>query len=227
MTEGLEIVAKVRTDFPDKFGVPRQSGLADTLATVVFEPGFRDLRYLRGIEGYSHLWLLWLFSKAGRTERFSPTVRPPKLGGNIRMGVFATRSPFRPNRIGLSSVRLERVEADTPEGPLLHVVGADLIDGTPIIDIKPYVRYTDSHEDAVSGFAVDDAGFEVECPETLLERLPENRRGPLLSVLRQDPRPGYHNEPDRVYGFPYAGFDIRFTVDGTRLTVTEIVPVYQ
>ncbi len=220
----MKIIAKVKSDFRDKFGVPRQSGLAETHATVVFEPEFRDAGFIRGIEGYSHLWLLWLFSKAGNTKRFSPTVRPPKLGGNVRVGVFATRSPFRPNRIGLSSVRLDSVETGSEDGPLLHITGADLIDGTPVIDIKPYIAYTDSHPEASSGIAVKDAGLTVECPETLLERLPENRRDALISVLRQDPRPGYHNEPHRVYGFPYAGFDVKFTVDGTKLTVSDIVP---
>ena len=196
----MHIIARIRSDFPTKFGIPRQSGLADAPARIVFEPEYRNADALRGIEGYSHLWLLWHFSEAER-EGWSPTVRPPKLGGNRRMGVFATRSPFRPNAIGLSSVRLARAELQTPEGPVLHVLGADLMDGTPILDIKPYLAYTDAHPDAAGGFA-----YKV------------------LQRLAQDPRPGYQDEPDRVYGFPFAGFEVRFSVSDSRLTVVSIEP---
>lgn len=220
----MHIIARIRSDFPTKFGVPRQSGLADTMAAVVFEPEYRNADALRGIEGFSHLWLIWQFSGAVR-EGWSPTVRPPKLGGNKRVGVFATRSPFRPNAIGLSSVRLARVEAQTPDGPVLHVSGADLMDGTPILDIKPYLAYTDSHPNARSSFALTGDALRVDCPAALLGHLPENKRAPLLSILAQDPRPGYQHEPGRVYGFPFAGFEIRFTVAEDTLTVTAIDPV--
>ena len=221
----MHIIAHIRTDFPTKFGIPRQSGLADAPARIVFEPEYRNADALRGIEGFSHLWLLWHFSEAER-EGWSPTVRPPKLGGNKRVGVFATRSPFRPNAIGLSSVRLDRAELHTPEGPVLHVLGADLMDGTPILDIKPYLAYTDAHPDAAGGFAYQALQriLPVDCPPTLLARLPEDRREALLAVLAQDPRPGYQNEAGRVYGFPFAGFEVRFTVADGRLTVVSIQP---
>ncbi len=221
----MHIIARIRSDFPTKFGIPRQSGLADAPARIVFEPAYRNADALRGIEGFSHLWLLWHFSEADRTG-WSPTVRPPKLGGNKRMGVFATRSPFRPNPIGLSSVRLVRVELQTPEGPVLHISGADLMDGTPILDIKPYLAYTDAHPDAAGGFAyqVLQRTLPVDCPPALLACLPENRRDALLAVLAQDPRPGYQDEPGRVYGFPFAGFEVRFTVTDGRLTVVSIEP---
>ena len=221
----MHIIARIRSDFPTKFGIPRQSGLADAPARIVFEPAYRNADALRGIEGFSHLWLLWHFSEADRTG-WSPTVRPPKLGGNKRMGVFATRSPFRPNPIGLSSVRLVRVELQTPEGPVLHISGADLMDGTPILDIKPYLAYTDAHPDAAGGFAyqVLQRTLPVDCPPALLACLPENRRDALLAVLAQDPRPGYQDEPGRVYGFPFAGFEVRFTVADGSLTVVSIEP---
>ena len=222
----MHIIARIRTDFPTKFGIPRQSGLADAPARIIFEPEYRNADALRGIEGYTHLWLLWHFSEAER-DGWSPTVRPPKLGGNQRMGVFATRSPFRPNAIGLSSVRLERVELHTPEGPVLQVRGADLMDGTPILDIKPYLPYTDAHPDADGGFAAQalQQTVAVACPPALLARLPADRRQALLDVLAQDPRPGYQHEPGRVYGFPFAGFEVRFTVEDGRLTVVSIEPV--
>lgn len=221
----MHIIARIRSDFPTKFGIPRQSGLADAPARIVFEPAYRNADALRGIEGFSHLWLLWHFSEADRTG-WSPTVRPPKLGGNKRMGVFATRSPFRPNPIGLSSVRLVRVEPQTPDGPVLHISGADLMDGTPILDIKPYLAYTDAHPDAAGGFAyqVLQRTLPVDCPPALLACLPENRRDALLAVLAQDPRPGYQDEPGRVYGFPFAGFEVRFTVADGSLTVVSIEP---
>ena len=212
------IIARIRTDFPTKFGIPRQSGLADVPARIVFEPEYRNADALRGIEEYSHLWLIWQFSEAVR-ESWSPTVRPPKLGGNRRVGVFATRSPFRPNAIGLSSVRLHRVEYGTPEGAMLHISGADLMDGTPIFDIKPYLAYTDSHPEASGSFALAGDAVRVECAEGVLDALPQEKRETLLRVLAQDPRPGYQHEAGRVYGFPFGGFEVRFTVADGVLTV--------
>lgn len=220
----LEPIAHIRTDFPGKFGLPRQSGLVEELTgRIVFTPAYRDIAALRGIEGYSHLWLLWRFSLAERAG-WSPTVRPPRLGGNTRMGVFATRSPFRPNSIGLSCVRLEGVEPDTPEGPCLLVSGVDMADGTPILDIKPYLPFADSRPEAADGFAgeVREDGLEVACPPELLDCLPEGKRAALLGLLAQDPRPSYQNDPARVYGFSYAGHEVRFTVTGELLTVREI-----
>ena len=225
-TVPMHIIARIRSDFPTKFGIPRQSGLADAPARIVFEPEYRNADALRGIEGFSHLWLIWQFSEAVR-DGWSPTVRPPKLGGNRRMGVFATRSPFRPNAIGLSSVRLDRVELHTPDGPVLHVSGADLMDGTPIFDIKPYLAYTDAHPEASGGFALQnrDGVLQVCCTDALLDHLPAGRRDALLAVLAQDPRPGYQHEPDRVYGFPFAGCEVRFSVEGSILTVQDIIPI--
>lgn len=220
----LRIIAHIHSDFPTKFGIPRQSGLIHELkAAVVFEPEYRNPDALRGLEGYTHIWLIWQFSETAR-QGWSPTVRPPRLGGNTRMGVFASRSPFRPNPIGLSSVRLERIELQSPFGPILHVAGADLMDNTPIYDIKPYLPYVDSHPDAAGGFALQShEGFlQVNVPSGLLERIPPDRRDALLAVLAQDPRPAYQNTPDRVYGMEYAGFEIRFTVSGHTLTVCEI-----
>ncbi len=220
-TVEMHIIARIHSDFPTKFGIPRQSGLADVPARIVFEPEYRNADALRGIEGFSHLWLIWQFSAAVR-DGWSPTVRPPKLGGNKRIGVFATRSPFRPNEIGLSSVRLDRVELNTPDGPVLHISGADLMDGTPIFDIKPYLAYTDSHPEALGGFALTTDAVRVACPAQLLDKLPEERRQTLLNVLAQDPRPGYQHEAGRVYGFPFAGFEVKFTVEGDLLTVRQI-----
>ena len=219
----LKIIARIETDFPEKFGIPRQSGLVEELqGTVVFEPDFRSPEAVRGLEGFSHLWLLWQFEGTER-ERWSATVKPPRLGGNTHMGVFATRSPFRPNPIGLSCVRLEEVRF-TDRGPELRVFGADLRSGTPILDIKPYLPYTDCHPEASGGFAEPLAAYEltVDCPAEYLARLPEEKRHALLKVLAQDPRPAYHRDPARRYGFSFAGFEVRFTVDGTRLTVTDI-----
>ena len=218
-------IAKMRSDFPSKFGIPRQSGLVQELqSTIVFEPEFRNPDTLRGLEGYSHLWLIWQFSEAVRTD-WSPTVRPPRLGGNTRMGVFATRSPFRPNNLGLSCVRLIGIEQTPNQGTVVHVAGADLMDGTPIFDIKPYVPYSDCHPDAAGGFT-DTAGeflLQVDFPPALLAKLPENKREATIGVLSHDPRPSYQRDPDRVYGLPFAGFDIRFTVRGDVLQVCDVV----
>ena len=220
----LRVIARIHSDFQEKFGIPRQSGLVKELrATVVFEPEYRNPDALRGIEGFSHLWLIWQFSEAVRAE-WSPTVRPPRLGGNARMGVFATRSPFRPNAIGLSCVRLEDVRQDPVLGPVLDVSGADLLDGTPIYDVKPYLPYADCRPEAVGGFAAaaPTSRLRVICPDDLLEQLPSEKREALLGVLAQDPRPSYQDDPQRVYGMRFAGMDVRFTVDGDELTVCEI-----
>ena len=220
----LKIIARIHSDFPEKFGIPRQSGLVDELkATVVFEPEFRNPDALRGLDGFSHLWLVWQFSKAVR-EDWSPTVRPPRLGGNERLGVFATRSPFRPNPVGLSCVRLEGVEHHPQLGPVLRVAGADLMDGTPIFDVKPYLPYADCRPEAVGGFASQpkEATLRVDCPEPLLALFPADRRAALLAVLAQDPRPAYQDDPERVYGFGFAGHNIRFTVRDGVLTVRSI-----
>ena len=225
MERRIKIIAHIHTDFPTKFGIPRQSGLVENEAIIVFEPEYRNEDALRGILGFSHLWLIWEFSKAVK-EDWSPTVRPPRLGGNEKMGVFATRSPFRPNPIGLSSVRLLGTE-QTSKGTDLRVSGADLMDGTPIYDIKPYLAYTDAHPDAVGGFTdgKTDNAITVEVPPVLLTKLPEEKRAPLIAVLEQDPRPRYLNDPNRVYGFPFAGFEIRFSVREHTLTVLEVEPI--
>ena len=218
-------IARMKSDFSTKFGIPRQSGLVQELrSTVIFEPEFRNPDALRGIEDFSHLWLIWQFSEAVRTE-WSPTVRPPRLGGNTRMGVFATRSPFRPNNLGLSCVRLLGVEHTEQYGTVLHVGGADLMDGTPIFDIKPYIPYADCQPDAAGGFT-DSAGdflLSVDFPPALLALLPEDKREAAVAVLSHDPRPSYQRKPDRIYGVSFAGFDIRFTVEDTTLTVVEIL----
>lgn len=217
-------VARIRSDFPEKFGVPRQSGLVEALtAAVIFEPEYRDPSAFRGLEGFSHLWLIWEFSQA-RREGWSPTVRPPRLGGNKRLGVFATRSPFRPNPIGLSCVRLIEVKQDRELGPVLVVAGADLTDGTPIYDIKPYLPYADCRPEAAGGFAARPEELEVDCPAELLLRVPEDKRAALLAVLAQDPRPRYQDDPDRVYGMTFAGLEIKFRAAGERLTVAAIDP---
>lgn len=220
----LNVIARIRNDFPTKFGLPRQSGLINTLlSAVVFEPAYRNPDALRGIDGYSHIWLLWGFSTFVR-ESWSPMVRPPRLGGNRRMGVFATRSPNRPNPIGLSCVRLERVESG-PEGDVLIVSGADMMDGTPVFDIKPYLPYADCKPEATGGFTDDTAftALHVVFPERWLSMVPEARRETLLSVLASDPRPAYQHDPARVYGFGYAGMDVRFTVKDGVLTVCEVL----
>lgn len=217
-------IARMRSDFPDKFGIPRQSGLVKELtSTIVFEPEFRNADALRGIDGFSHLWIIWQFSEAVR-KGWSPTVRPPRLGGNARMGVFATRSPFRPNSLGLSCVELLQAEQTADRGTVLHVAGADLMDGTPIFDIKPYIPYGDCHPEAIGGFA-DAAGeflLKVDFPPALLEKLPEEKRTAAIGVLSHDPRPSYQRDPTRVYGLAFAGLNIRFTVAGDVLTVTAV-----
>lgn len=217
-------IARIRSDFSEKFGIPRQSGLVEELtATVVFEPPYRDPSALRGLEGFSHIWLIWEFSKARRAG-WSPTVRPPRLGGNRRLGVFATRSPFRPNPLGLSCVRLLAVRQDQDLGPVLLVAGADLMDGTPIYDVKPYLPYADCKPEAAGGFASQPKGADltVDCPAELLEAVPEDKRSALLAVLAQDPRPQYQDDPARVYGMAFAGAEVKFRVDGDMLTVLEI-----
>lgn len=220
----MDVIAVMHSDFPTKFGIPRQSGLAEALqSTIVFEPAYRNPEALRGIEGFSHLWILWQFSQAVRQD-WSPTVRPPRLGGNTRMGVFATRSPFRPNAIGLSCVRLLSVEHTQDMGTVLHIGGADLMDGTPILDIKPYIPYCDAHPEAMGGFTQDAGDFilEVDFPENLKQRLPAEKQEAICQVLSHDPRPSYQKDSDRVYGLSFAGHDIRFTVKDKVLTVVDV-----
>ena len=220
----MKIIAKIHNDFKEKFGIPRQSGFSgELLSRIVFEPKYRNPDALRGIEGFSHLWLIWQFSESIRDE-WSPTVRPPRLGGNKRVGVFATRSPFRPNPIGLSSVKLVSVEATEAEGTVLIVSGADLLDGTPIYDIKPYVAYSDCHTDAVSGFAdpVREYKLNVVFCKDLLSKVCISKQKPLLQILEQDPRPSYQNDPDREYGMRFSDYEIFFKVEGDTLTVTRV-----
>lgn len=221
----MQIIARIHTDFPTKFGIPRQSGLASALeSTIVFEPEFRNPDALRGIEDFSHIWLIWQFDRALR-EGWSPTVLPPKLGGKTRVGVFATRSPFRPNSIGLSSVRLTGVELQTKDGPILHVAGADLVDGTPIFDIKPYLPYADAHPDAVDGFEGKRHAepLRVVFPPELEAQIPPEKREGLRQALACGPIPGYQHDPTRRYGFNFCGRDVRFTIEDGTLTVVEIV----
>ena len=220
----MRIIAHIETDFPTKFGIPRQSGIIASLqGRIVFEPGYRNAEAVRGLEDFSHLWLIWEFSEAKR-EEWSPTVRPPRLGGNVRKGVFATRSPFRPNPIGLSCVKLERIEIDPKDGPVIFVSGIDMMDGTPIYDIKPYIAYTDSHPEAVSGFASKPAEYllEVDFPENLLQKVPELQRESLIAVLQHDPRPQYHDDPERVYGMVFGALEVKFRVVGTLLSVVSV-----
>ena len=217
-------VARIRSDFPEKFGIPRQSGVVKSLeAKILFEPEFRVMDAVRGLEDFSHIWLIWEFSEAVR-DTWSPTVRPPRLGGNVRMGVFATRSPFRPNPIGLSCVKLLKVEQDETLGPVLTVAGADLMDGTPIYDIKPYIPYADCHPDAKGGFTtnVEMRPLAVKFPAELLEKVPQENREALIGVLEQDPRPRYQKDPERVYGLSFAGMEIKFTVSDRTLSVVEL-----
>lgn len=220
----FQIIAHIENDFTAKFAIPRQSGLVDSvISRIVFTPEYRNETALRGMEGYSHLWLLWVFSQAIR-EHWSPTVLPPRLGGKTRMGVFATRSPFRPNPIGLSSVRLHGIDLHAPDGPVLYVAGADLMDGTPILDIKPYLAYTDSHPDAKGGFSdpVRDYALEVQFPPALLAQVPEHLRESAIAILAQDPRPSYQHDPERIYGAAFGGWDFRFQVRDNVLTVVEV-----
>lgn len=223
--DALKTIATIKSDFTTKFGIPRQSGLSrGQLSTIVFEPEYRDENALRGLDGYSHIWLIWGFSEV-KAERWAPMVKPPRLGGNKRMGVFATRSPYRPNPIGLSSVKLEAIEKRPNLGSVLIVSGADLMNGTPIYDIKPYLSFTDSHPDALNGFAQDklDHSLKVDFPQALLAKIPPQKRAPLIDSLAQDPRPAYISEPDVPFGFEYAGFDIRFKVKNGILSVYEII----
>lgn len=220
----LKIIARIKTDFTEKFGIPRQSGMVDgTRAQIVFEPQYRNADAVRGLDGFSHIWLLWQFSESMR-EGWSPMVRPPRLGGNTRMGVFATRSPFRPNEIGLSSVKLERIELTEDRGPILYVEGADMLDGTPIYDIKPYLAFTDSHPDAIDGFtsSYSDYRLSVVFPSEFKELVDPKTAESLTGVLSADPRPSYQHDPLREYGMVYAGYEVKFKVDGEILTVTDI-----
>ena len=220
----IQVIARMHSDFPTKFGIPRQSGLVSELeSTIVFEPEFRNADALRGLEGYSHLWIIWQFSEAVRQD-WSPTVRPPRLGGNKRMGVFATRSPFRPNNLGLSCVKLISIEETELDGTVLHVAGADLMDGTPIFDIKPYIPYSDSFPDALGGFTdtAEDYILDVVFPDDLLRILPASKQQAAIGVLSHDPRPSYQRKPNRIYGLTFAGFDIGFKVDENTLSVCEV-----
>ncbi len=223
----MKIIAHIRTDFPDKFGIPRQSGLVKELqGTIIFEPEYRNPSALRGLEEFSHIWLLWQFSQSGK-DRWSATVKPPRMGGKKRMGVFATRSPFRPNDIGLSCVRLERIAADRHLGMVIQVSGADLMDKTPIYDIKPYIPFTDCRPDASEGYTRETMAhkLEVEFPEHLLERYPREKRAAIIGVLAQDPRPAYVQDNERIYGVAFGGFDIKFRVIENKLTVCDVIPV--
>ena len=220
----MKIIARMKSDFPSKFGIPRQSGLVEELtSTIIFEPEYRNPDALRGLEAFSHMWIIWQFSEAVR-QGWSPTVRPPRLGGNTRMGVFATRSPFRPNNLGLSSVKLLGVEHTEKYGTVLHVGGADLMDGTPIFDIKPYIPYGDSHPEATGGFTDRTGDFllKVAFPSALLEMLPEDKRAAAVGVLEHDPRPSYQKDAQRIYGLSFAGFNIRFRVEEKKLTVLSV-----
>ena len=225
MESVIRPIAVMRSDFPTKFGIPRQSGLVKSLrSTIVFEPEYRNPDALRGLEDFSHIWLIWQFSEAVRTE-WTPTVRPPRLGGNTRMGVFATRSPFRPNSLGLSCVKIIGIEQTAENGTVIHVAGADLMDSTPIFDIKPYIPYGDCHPDALGGFTSTAGDFllQVDFPQELLKLLPENKREAALELLSHDPRPSYQANSDRIYGLSFAGFDIRFSVENDVLRVKEVV----
>ena len=220
----MKVIAHIKSDFPTKFGIPHQSGRIEELkADIIFEPKYRNHEAFRGLEEYDHIWLIWEFSQAVRKE-WSPTVRPPRLGGNVRKGVFATRSPFRPNPIGLSSVKLDGVEFTENNGPVLHVSGADLMDGTPIYDIKPYLAYVDSHPNAAGGFTdrIQDHKLKVDFSEELLQKIPEEKREALMAVLSDDPRPGYQKDPERQYGMSFGKWDIHFKVNDEFLQVTDV-----
>lgn len=225
----LKVIATIKSDFKSKFGIPRQSGLVEELkAKIIFKTPYRDINSLRGLEGFSHIWLIWQFSQIS-TKKWSPTVRPPRLGGNKRVGVFATRSPFRPNAIGLSSVKLEKIEYDSEWGPILHVSGADLLDGTPIYDIKPYLPHVDSHIEATGGFTevYSQETIRVVIEEKWLERVPLHKRQALIKVLAQDPRPSYQKDPTRIYGMTFAGLEIHFKVENKVLSVCDIQEMNQ
>ncbi len=220
----MQVIARMKSDFSEKFGIPRQSGLVPQLrSTIVFEPEFRNPDALRGLEGFSHLWIIWQFSQAVRTQ-WSPTVRPPRLGGNARMGVFATRSPFRPNNIGLSSVEILGIESTQEFGTVIHVGGADLLDGTPIFDIKPYIPYSDCHTDALGGFTQGAADYllDVQIPENLLKNIPNEKRDALIGVLSHDPRPSYQQDSDRIYGLHFGDLNVQFQISNQQLTVLNI-----
>ena len=219
----MKIIARVHSDFPEKFGIPRQSGLTDLPSVIIFEPEYRVKEAFRGLELYSHIWILWEFSEAAQKD-WSPTVRPPKLGGNTRKGVFSTRSPYRPNPIGLSAVRLNRIEFDAEKGPVLHISGADIMDNTPVFDIKPYLPYADSYPDAKGGFALQNKEglLKVSFPEPLLEMIPRDKREGLISALSQDPRPAYQDDPERVYTMSFGGFEISFKVKEETLDIIDI-----
>lgn len=222
--QDMKVIAHIYTDFPTKFGIPRQSGLVEELkGKIVFEPEYRQIQAFRGLEGFSHIWLLWQFSQSKRA-RWAATVTPPRLGGRKRMGVFATRAPFRPNNIGLSCVMLERIENDEEQGPVLYVAGVDMVDGTPVYDIKPYIPYTDCHPEAREGYVQETKAYalEVDFAQELLQILPEEKRQAVVKVLSQDPRPAYDTDPDRLYGVEFAGYDVRFKVRERKLTVYEV-----
>ncbi|WP_418750682.1 tRNA (N6-threonylcarbamoyladenosine(37)-N6)-methyltransferase TrmO [Frisingicoccus sp.] len=222
----IKTIAHIHSEFPDKFGIPRQSGLvADLRARILFEPEYQIAEAFKGLEDFSHIWLIWGFSENLRNS-WSPSVRPPRLGGNIRMGVFATRAPFRPNPLGLSCVKLEAIEFHPVHGPVLHVSGADLMDGTPIFDIKPYVPYVDSHPEAAEGFGGPHKNHHltVRCPEEWLDKIPESIREKLFAVLAQDPRPSYQNDPERIYGLRFSGLEVKFRIHDTRLTICSVEP---
>ena len=227
-TVELRVIAHIENDYKEKFGIPRQSGLVESLTSrIVFEPEYRNPDAFRGVEEYSHLWLLWHFSEADRGTEWSPTVRPPRLGGNTRVGVFATRSPFRPNSVGMSSVKLERFEVDKTIGPVLYVSGADLLDGTPIFDVKPYLAYVDSHPEAKDGFALNtkDGTLKVDFPPEWLLKVPEEKRDGLIELLSQDPRPQYQNNPERIYKMKFGTQEVWFSVEGSTLFVRNVCDV--
>lgn len=221
----IEPIGYIQNDYKEKFGIPRQSGLSEsTISKITFEEEYQDPNYFKGIEEFSHIWLVWYFSDVDK-KRIKPTVRPPKLGGNTRIGVFATRSPFRPNRLGISCVKVIKTEWNHKEGKSLYVVGADLMDGTPIIDIKPYLPYTDSRPDASNGFALDDVNglLEVKCSDEIISKVPFDKIDGLLETLKHDPRPSYHDDKDRIYGMSYGEFQIKFKIENNELTIVEIL----
>ena len=225
----IKPIARIYTEFPEKFGIPRQSGLAKALrGRIIFEPQYRNPDALRGLEGFSHLWLIWEFSANRTSRQWQPTVRPPRLGGNAHLGVFATRSPFRPNPLGLSCVEIDSINLLTEDGPVITVKGADLMDGTPIYDIKPYIRYADSRQQAVCGYvdALEERSLKVVFPSELSGRIGDTSVIPsLIETLRLDPRPSYHDDPERVYGLSFAGLNVKFKVNGPVLTVVDVQPL--